>query len=170
VTALVVLAHPRPESYVSAVFESAQRGLRAGGATAEIADLYADEYQPGTALPVAHRVALDKASTLVLVYPTWWTSQPAILLGWLYAAATEGLASVKSLVCITTHGGPRKGNLVAGQSGRHTAARTVRAACAPGASFHWVAYYGMDKDLNDERVAFLQRVEHEMRKLALLAP
>ena len=169
-TALVVLAHPRPESFVSAAFESALRGLRAGGATAEIADLYADDYQPGTALSVAHRDALDRASTLVLVYPTWWTSQPAILLGWLHAATTEGLTAVNALVCVTTHGGPRKGNLVAGQSGRHTAARTVRAACAPGASFHWVAYYGMDKNRSAERVAFLQRVEREMRKVALLAP
>ena len=67
-------------------------------------------------------------------------------------------------------GRPQKGNLVAGQSGRHTAARTVRAACAPGASFHWVAYYGMDKNRNDERVAFLQRVERNLRELALLTP
>lgn len=165
-TALVVLAHPRPESFVFAVFESALRGLRQGGDTPEIADLYADEYRPGSALSPTHRSVLDRTSTLVLVYPTWWTSQPAILLGWLYAATTEGLGSVKSLVCVTTHGGPRKGNLVAGQSGRHTAARTVRAACAPGASFHWVAHYGMDKDRQDQRVAFLHRVE---RELALLA-
>ena len=162
----VVFVHPCAESFTAAVLERVVRGLESAGSTVETIDLYADGYHPGTDLPQRHREVLDHASTLVLVYPTWWTTQPAILLGWLTAAMVEGAASIATLVCVTTHGGPRLGNLIAGQSGRHTAARVVRSRCARGALFHWVALYELDKGDEQRRLAFLARVERELGRLA----
>jgi hypothetical protein len=49
--------------------------------------------------------------------------------------------------------------LVAGQSGRHTAGRFIRSACARNAKFHWLAFYGMDADNLEDRKAFLVRAE-----------
>lgn len=166
-TLTVVFVHPRAESFAAACLTSVVAGVEAGGLKAEVVDLYADEYRPGEPLSKEHKAVLDRAKTLVLVYPTWWTSQPAMLLGWLAAAREHGLKSVSTLACVTTHGGPLKGNLIAGQSGRHTAKRVVRSACAKNARFRWLAFYGMDADKLKKRVEFLAQVELFAKKLAV---
>ncbi len=166
-SALVVFVHPLSESFGAAVFERVKRGLESAETPFETVDLYADGFQPGSGLPERHRDLLDRASTLVLVYPTWWTTQPALLLAWLTAVVANEAASVTSLVCVTTHGGTRLGNLIAGRSGYHTAARVVRARCAPRATFHWVALYSLDKGDEARRVAFLRRVEREIGRLPI---
>jgi NAD(P)H dehydrogenase (quinone) len=165
-SALVVFVHPLAESFGAAVFGQVARGLASVGTPFETIDLYADGFQSDTDLPDQHRKMLGRASTLVLVYPTWWTTQPAILLAWLAAVAANEAASVTSLVCVTTHGGSRLANLIAGRSGHHTAARVVRAHCARRCTFHWVAMYGLDKGDERRRVAFLERVEREIGRLA----
>jgi NAD(P)H dehydrogenase (quinone) len=168
VSALVVFVHPLTESFGAAVLERVERGLASAGSPFEVIDLYADDYQPGNDLPERHQDLVARATTLALVYPTWWTTQPAILLGWLSAMVTTNSAnSITSLVCVTTHGGSRFANLIAGRSGRHTAARVVRSRCAPGTTFRWVAVYGLDKRDESHRVTFLQRVEREFGRLQI---
>lgn len=162
-----MFVHPLNESLGSAVFERVKRGLESAGTAFEVIDLYVDGFRPGTDLPERHREMLDRASTLILVYPTWWTTQPALLLAWLTAVLVNGVDSISSLVCVTTHGGTRVANLIAGRSGYHTAARVVRAGCAARATFHWVALYGVDKSDEQGRLAFLQRTEREIGRLAI---
>lgn len=154
----IVLAHPCPESFVAAVFEQAVSALATGDEVARL-DLYVDAYDPAMPLPPMHCLALEQSSTLVLVYPTWWSSQPAILTAWLVAAAEQDLRHITRLVCVTTHGGGRLANLVIGQAGRVTVARAFRARCAPTASFEWVACYGLDSCDDARRTTFLRRVE-----------
>ena len=163
----MVFVHPCADSFAAAVLERVVRGLESSGSNVETIDLHADGYHPGTDLPERHREILDRASALVLVYPTWWTAQPAILVGWLIAAMAKGAGGVATLVCVTTHGGPRIGNLIAGQSGRHTAGRVVRVGCARGATFRWVALYGLDKGDEQRRLAFLERVERKLGRLPI---
>ncbi len=158
-SALVVFTHPCADSFASAVLERVVRGLEGHAGTVDVVDLYADDYQPGAELPAAHRSALDRASTLVLVYPTWWSAQPAILLGWLIAATESGLASITTMVCVSTHGGGRLANHLAGRAGRNTAERVVRSRCAPRATFHWLGYYGLDSSTDVQRTEFLDRAE-----------
>ena len=166
-TALVVFTHPCAESFGSAVLERAVRGLHSGSGVVHVTDLYADDYQPGAQLPSSHRAALDAASILVLVYPTWWSSQPGILLGWLIAAAESGLASIDTLVCVTTHGGGRLTNRLAGRAGRNMAERVVSSRCAPNVRFHWLGCYGLDTSSEKQRTEFLNRVESDLGSLAL---
>lgn len=166
-TAFVVFTHPCAESFASAVLERVVSGLHSNFATVEVADLYTDGYQPGSVLPTSHRTALDRASTLVLVYPTWWSAQPAILLGWLIAAAESGLPSINTLVCVTTHGGGRLTNRLAGRAGRNTAERVVRSRCAPRARFHWLGCYGLDTSSENQRVEFLDRVERVLGSISV---
>lgn len=154
----VVLAHPCPESFVAAVFGRVASALEIGGEVARL-DLYVDGYGPGMPLPSAHCQVLEQSTTLVLVYPTWWSSQPAILTSWLVAATKQDLRHITRLVCVTTHGGGRLPNFVIGQAGRVNVSRAFRARCAPGASFEWIALYGLDSCDDARRTSFLGRVD-----------
>lgn len=105
--ALVVVAHPCPDSYCGALAEAAERGLRAAGHHVDRLDLYQlgfraamsreerlayESEQPILDEQVAEHVALLRRSeVLVFVYPTWWSGLPAILKGWLERTIVPGV-------------------------------------------------------------------------------
>src|SRR3954451_10923929 len=106
-TALIVHAHPEPASFSTAQMHVAASALRASGYDVEIIDLYAtgwkttlDQHDFGDVeghfkpqaqqmraaadgtLPgdvARHLRALKRADLLVLSFPLWWFSVPAIL-------------------------------------------------------------------------------------------
>lgn len=95
--ALVVLAHPLSDSLCAHLAHEAIDALRSRGATVDVLDLYAEDFQPAltpaerrlhykTPEPGPEVVALQQrlatADMLVLVFPTWWFSMPAMLKGW----------------------------------------------------------------------------------------
>ena len=97
--ATVVYAHPDPESFGRAVLDRVVRGLERSGHQVTVLDLYALDY-PGAISPaewqayasgspiidqtVAHHAQLvQSTAALVFVYPTWWSSMPAIKKAWL---------------------------------------------------------------------------------------
>ena len=94
---LVIYCHPNPGSLVAAARDRVLAGLRTAGHEVRLTDLYADGFRPELSADErrAHRepgVApeLDRhaddlrwAEALVLVYPTWWSGQPAMLKGWI---------------------------------------------------------------------------------------
>jgi len=105
--ALVIYAHPRPESFTAAVRDLIVETLRGHGAEIRIRDLYAEGFQPcltkheleiyedeaQNRAPVARDVDdLLWCDTLIFVYPTWWYGLPAILKGWLDRAMVPGVA------------------------------------------------------------------------------
>lgn len=110
-SALIVHAHPEPTSFSSAQAHAARESLTALGYSVELIDLYARSWNPvlergeftpfdgafkpqreqwnavkdGTLHPDV-RADLDRvlaADLLVLSFPLWWFSLPAILKGWL---------------------------------------------------------------------------------------
>jgi putative NADPH-quinone reductase len=164
---VVVYAHPCPESYVAGLFEASLAGLTAAGHRVEAIDLHEFGYLPNGTFPAAHAAALDRASTLVLVYPTWWSSQPAILTGWLAAAAPTGLGGVRRIVTVTTHGGGRWANRLAGQSGLGVVERALRASARHRPSCRRLALYGNDRGTDAMRQAFLRRVERRIGRLVV---
>lgn len=105
---LVVVAHPRTDSYTHAVARAAVTGIRSAGHQVEVLDLYALGFAPAmsdeehraylTEQPlldgttVAHARLAQWADTLVFVYPTWWSGLPAILKGWLDRVLVSGVA------------------------------------------------------------------------------
>jgi putative NADPH-quinone reductase len=161
VTALVVFAHPCPESFGGAVFAHARTAVEATGEQVETIELYSDGFEPGQQLSSEHRDALGRATSLVLVYPTWWSSQPAILGAWLVRAAEHDIAHLEHVVCVTTHGSGRCANFVIGQAGKLTVRRTFCASC-PAAKFRWLAFYGTDTSGARDRAKFLRRVDVEL--------
>ncbi|HET7314477.1 NAD(P)H-dependent oxidoreductase [Salinisphaera sp.] len=110
--ALIVHCHPEPKSFNGALTRIARETLEAGGATVEIADLYADGFDPvegprhyepradtarfaplteqrhaseNDSLPadVAREIdRLERADLVILQFPLWWHAQPAMMKGW----------------------------------------------------------------------------------------
>ncbi|MCD9030234.1 NAD(P)H-dependent oxidoreductase [Luteimonas sp. Y-2-2-4F] len=107
--ALVVIAHPEPGSLSAGIAAQVAAGVRdaPGGHTVELADLAAEGFDPRfTAADLAvHRrraappadvaaeqARLDRADALVLVYPVYWWSMPALLKGWIDRVFSNGWA------------------------------------------------------------------------------
>ena len=193
--ALVVYCHPLDESFVAAVRDRVLTTLRAGGAEIRLTDLYADGFEPAFtatdrarhlepgADPSIQRHADDLVwcDTIVLVYPTWWSGQPAMLKGWIDRVWVNGVAwtlpdganrlrpglrNVRRLVAVTTHGSSKWLNMVEGESGKRTLTRSLRSMCHPLARTTWLALYGVDRASPERRAAFLDRVERRITRLA----
>lgn len=196
---LLVYAHPLEQSLVAAARDRALAGLRAGGHEVRITDLYAEGFVPELsawerqhhldppvdkypAVPELERHAGDLAwcDTLLLVYPTWWSGQPAMLKGWIDRVWLSGvvyelppggtrirplLHNVRRLVVVTTHGSPKWINAVQGEGGKRVVFRGLRVLCHPLAHSRWLALYGTDRSTPRQRAAFLTRVERAMRRL-----
>jgi NAD(P)H dehydrogenase (quinone) len=110
---LLVYAHPESQSFNGAMLNAARETLVAGGHDVEVSDLYALGFNPvagkhdvlelqndavfnlgaeqmhaskhdGFAPDVAAEIAkLMRADLLVLQFPMWWFSMPAIMKGWI---------------------------------------------------------------------------------------
>ncbi|MGE6738975.1 NAD(P)H-dependent oxidoreductase [Allorhizobium pseudoryzae] len=107
---LIVIAHPDAGSYTHAVAKQVIAGLQEDPQnTVEIADLTAEGFDPsytdadyrafrdGTALPadvVAEQARIDRADLLILIFPVYWWSMPAILKGWIDRVFTNGWAYI----------------------------------------------------------------------------
>ena len=105
--ALVVYAHPRPESFTAAVRDTVVEKLNAAGAELRVSDLYASGFDPVLSAE-NHRdyedcdinrkgledeiANLEWCDTLIFVYPTWWYGLPAMLKGWLDRVFLPGVA------------------------------------------------------------------------------
>ncbi len=191
---LVVHCHPDPESLVSAAKDRVLAGLERAGHEVRFTDLYAEGFEPrmsseerrthaepGVA-PGLQRYADDLAwaEALVLVYPTWWSGQPAMLKGWIDRVWVSGVAwelpeganilrplltNIRRIVVVTTHGSPKYMNALEGETGKRVAFRAIRAMCSKRTRTTWCAIYGLDRADAAERRAWLDRVERVAAKL-----
>ncbi len=188
---LVVFCHPVPDSFGAACRDRALAGLAAGGHEVRLTDLYGDGFEPAMSLPErqAHaepgvapelqRYADDLAwaDTLVLVYPTWWGGQPAMLKGWIDRVWVAGVAwelpagsavlrpllgNVRRIVVVTTHGSSKLVNALQGEGGKRTVFRSIRLMCSPRTRTTWCAMYGLDRATATDREQFLDRVERTL--------
>jgi putative NADPH-quinone reductase len=193
--ALVVYCHPLDESFVAAVRDRVLAGLAAGGAEVRCTDLYAAGFDPGFTASdhathlvagtdpslTSHAEDLQWCDTVVLVYPTWWSGQPAMLKGWIDRVWVNGVAwtlpeganrlkpglhDIRRLVAVTTHGSPKWINMVEGEAGKRTITRSLRTMCHPRARTTWLAMYDIDTSTDARRAAFLDRVERRLTRLA----
>lgn len=192
---LVVHCHPLDDSMIATVGGRVVASLEAGGVEYRVRDLYAEGFvpelsaeehrthlRPGVADDVrSHADDLRWADTLVFVYPTWWSGQPAMLKGWIDRVFACGVAwelpdgasrlkprlrNVRRIVAVTTHGSSRLVNAVQSPGGRRTLFRSVRAMCHPLTRTRWIALYGIDTCTDSERADFLDRVENRMARLS----
>lgn len=107
---LVVYCHPSKNSFTNVVKESFLKGLEDAGHNYEVADLYAEHFNPVMAedeyiregfyrmeSPIAEDILsyqrrINNADSIVFIYPDFWTASPAMLEGWFQRVWTYGFA------------------------------------------------------------------------------
>lgn len=160
-----------------------------------VLDLYAEDF--ATAMTLEERYAyhgerpiLDPtvarhaeqvrlAEGLVFVYPTWWSTVPAILKGWLERVMVPGigfvfderqrvrpgLVHVRHLIGISTYGASWPYVKAIHDNGRRTLVRALRLNTGLRTRRTWLGLYKMDRRTARERDEFLRRVERRLRSL-----
>ncbi len=191
---LVVHCHPLADSFITSAQRRVLTALDRSRSDVRVHDLYADGFvpeltadehrshlEPGVS-PDLVRYADDLTwcDTLILVYPTWWSGQPAMLKGWFDRVWASGVAwdlpdganrlrprlhDVRRLVAVTSHGSSKFVNALQGEGGKRTLSRSLRAMCHPLARTTWLALYGIDRSSESQRTAFLDRVERRIESL-----
>lgn len=100
---LVILGHPRLDSFCGALAGAYEAGVRAAGCEVQRLDLARLAFDPNVHLPYPRDQALEPdlaraqalirwADHLVFVYPAWWGTLPALLKGFLDRVLTPGFA------------------------------------------------------------------------------
>jgi len=186
----VVHAHPAPQSFNRALFDTVCAALEARHEVSAF-DLYADGFHPAMTaderraydssdpildpLVVKYAAAVRDADALVFVYPTWWSGMPAMLKGWLEKVLVPGVAfgfndngkiapcmqHVRRMAGVTTYGSPRWAVLLGADGGRRIVTRALRMSTGMRTRSTWLGLYAMDTATAAQRDAFLQRVRTE---------
>lgn len=195
---LVVFCHPTRRSFMGGALERVLAGLTAAHHDIRLTDLYEDGFQPEltaddhAAHLVDHRIEPERrtidrhaadlrwAEALVLVYPTWWSGQPAMLKGWFDRVWVRGVAwdlpdgsnrirpllhGLRRIVVVTSHGSSKVMNALEGEAGKRTVTRSLRSQCSRRCRTTWLAAYGIDRADEQARSAFLVDVERAMVRL-----
>jgi NAD(P)H dehydrogenase (quinone) len=192
----VVVAHPSADSFCHHLAARAVAGLRAAGHDIELLDLYADEFRVAMTAeerdayhgdspirdPLVERYAdiVGRAGALVFVYPTWWSSLPAILKGWLERVMVPGvsfrfdertgkvrpaLGNVRTIVGISTYGSRRSYVRLMNDNGRRILTRALRVSCGIRTRTRWLGLYAIDTATESRRAEFAAHVEQAMAGL-----
>ena len=193
---LVVLAHPNPDSFSHAIVDRVVCALANRDHAVSVIDLYSLDYSAAltraelaaypTSEPaidpmvIEHTRLIQECSTIVFVYPTWWSSMPAILKGWIDRTMLPGVAfsvdpqtlklqpgltNVRRLMGITTFGGPRLASLVVRDNGSKIVTRSLRAVCHRRCRTTWLRMFNVDASTIGQREKFLRRVERIAQKI-----
>jgi putative NADPH-quinone reductase len=100
----VILAHPNPASFNSAIAQTTVEAMKANGHTVFFHDLYQEKFDPllnreeiaedAALLDVIsqHCQEIAVADGIVIVHPNWWGQPPAILKGWIDRVIRPGVA------------------------------------------------------------------------------
>jgi NAD(P)H dehydrogenase (quinone) len=195
----VVFCHPTHDSLMGAALQRVLRGLDRAGHEVRLTDLYAEGFRPELdehdrrlhhvdhrrhpelrADLADHIAHLQWCQSIVLVYPTWWAGQPAMLKGWFDRVWTEGVAwelppgadhvrpllrNVGRILAVTSHGSSKLVNAAQGESGKRTVTRALRQSFGMRVRTHWIAIYGVDRCAPSELERFLDRVESRLAAL-----
>jgi NAD(P)H dehydrogenase (quinone) len=179
VNLVLVACHPLATSFTAAIAQRATATLRSAGHEVRVHDLYADGFVPEVtaaelagarsddAMVLRYQADVQWCSAIVFVHPTWWSSQPGMLTGWLDRVVPCGsrLRNVRRLVVITTHGSSKRVNMIQGEGGKRAIRRSLRARCHPLCRSTWIALYGIDRATAAQRAAHVARAEAHLRRL-----
>lgn len=193
--ALVVYCHPVEGSFSSVLRDAAVRGLTAAGHKVDLIDLAARGFDPvmpaeewqthSTAdAPHPHGLSGDvelvrNAEVIVFVYPTWWSSVPAQLKGWVERVMLPGtayrldernrvrpnLGQLRRLVTVTTFGSPRIYTMLMNDNGARLLLRSLRMVSTRRTRTLRLALFRMDRTTEESRRSFVEHVERRMASL-----
>ncbi len=104
---LIIYAHPKENSFCSAIKEMIVKGLKINKNTVRIHDLYYSKFNPllskeellgetkslsGFKTIVKKQHDIKWANVIIIIHPAWWYGVPAILKGYFDRVLTEGFA------------------------------------------------------------------------------
>lgn len=103
---LIIYAHPSPSSFNAAILEHVQKGLQGTNHSVTLLDLYKEQFDPVLVFneekkrrdllheeeTKRYRELVQKADTLLFIYPIWWWGMPAILKGCIDRVFVAGFA------------------------------------------------------------------------------
>ncbi len=190
--ALILFAHPCPESFGAALHTKIVDTLTTRGWEVDDCDLNAEGFQPvlteaerrayhdepGNCGPVQPYVdRLRAADALIFSFPVWNFGYPAILKGFLDRVflpgvsfklvdgkVTPNLTHIQKLAAITTYGGTRWRAFGAGDPPRKHFTRAIWHVTRPE-KMRYLALYDLNRATDAQREAFLDRVGQEMQAL-----
>ena len=187
--ALVLFAHPCPESFSSALHQTVVENLsprwdvddfdlNAEGFSPVLSEAERRGYHEELANIEPVRAYVDRvqaADALVLVFPVWNFGYPAILKGFFDRVFLPGvsfklvngkvrpnLQNIRKLAAVTTYGGSRLRAFMAGDPPKCTVTRHLRYVCHRKARPRYLALYDMNRASDADRRTFLARVAKEM--------
>ena len=173
---LVVTTHPLKSSLCTHLTDLVVDTLKGMGHEVVVEDLYADKFNPS--LTVAERKSyysgsydrsavvgeierLLKAEAIVLLFPTWWFSVPAMLKGWFDRVWAPGIAydhaddfgpikprlnKLKKVLVVTTLGAPWwVDRLVMRQPVKRVIKIALLGACARNSKLTYLSLYNSEK-------------------------
>lgn len=188
---LVLLGHPRADSFCGALTDAYSEGARAAGVRLHRLDLWELDFDPDVHTPSPNDQPLEDdlkkareliywADHLVFVYPTWWGTAPAMLKGFLDRILApgfafnvcdggigyQGLLGGRSAQLITTMDTPPLiHRLLYRQPGRNAMARATLGFCGirPVRSL----VFGSVKDASEQqRSGWLARAKRQGQRLS----
>ncbi len=200
---VVVLGHPSADSYCAAIFERIILALETQS-THNVTSIRLADEKFATAMSTAERVAyetstplindetkrhaevLRQAEALIFVYPTWWSSLPAQLKGWLERVFVLGVAfrfnknskirpnlhNVRHIIGVSTYGSPWRYVKLVNDNGRRTLTRAIRMSTGLRTRTMWCGIYALDTCTQQRREKFIadttqkivKRLESSARK------
>lgn len=187
---LVVTTHPLNNSLCKQLTDRVVNKLNGMGHKVVIEDLYAEKFEP--ALTVVERESyysgsydsrdvfeqtrrLVEAEGLVLLFPTWWFSFPAMLKGWFDRVWGPGIAydhdsdfgpikprldKLRKVLMITSLGAPWwVDRLIMRQPVKRVFKVALLGACTRKSKLKYLSIYNSEK-LNEKRIAqFIGKIE-----------
>ena len=189
--ALVVHAHPSPDSFASALYREVCATLVGRGYFVDACDLYAEDFDP--VLPratyrkyleaPANRVGVEHyarslmtAEALAFVFPVWHDGPPAILKGYFDRVFLRGvvfevengvfyprLHNVRRLAAVVLYGADRERTKRVGDLPRRFVRHNLHPLVAPDAPLDYLAAYGMDHADTRAREEFRDKVRRSFQ-------
>ncbi len=193
---LVIYAHPVEDSLAASLRTAVMEGLNSAGHKVDVIDLYADGFNP--CLSRAERSAyadtgfdrspeianygerLQAATDLVLVFPQWWMSVPAILKGFFDRVFVPGIAfdvkpggkgyiprlsSLRSVMVVTSAASPRWFILFVALNPLRSQIKRLLALCARNVTFRMRCLYGLNKPDPVTCERYIRRIREECARL-----
>jgi NAD(P)H dehydrogenase (quinone) len=190
---LVVFGHPDATASFNAHLLERAVAVLSAKHTVRVLDLHSSGFQPklderelraqlaGDALPdelASHVELLRWCSGLVFVYPTMWSGPPAMVKGWFDRVWVRGVAydvtesgrlrglltNIRRVAVVTTHGSSKIVNLAEGETGKRLLQRSIGPLCRRFRPVSWISMYTIDRSTNEQRVAFVQKVERRLAR------
>ncbi|MDP2562596.1 NAD(P)H-dependent oxidoreductase [Psychrobium sp. 1_MG-2023] len=173
---LVIVAHPLANSLCKHLAENTIKHLKCKGYQVTVKDLYAEGFNPVLSnderqsyyqsdfdqQQVKDDIAqLKQAEFLVLIFPTWWFSFPAILKGWFdrvwapghaydhasdFGPIKQRLSNLKEMQVITTLGSPWwVDTFILRKPVKKVLKLALLGACAKNCRFKMLSLYNSEK-------------------------